>query len=123
MSRIPRSHSRFLSVDGVAYRWLVKDGRWRYGGSGVTLRLVVQAESACPGDPLIAVLFSKNWNQGNAEEWDFTHRAALGPCDVAAVVRKALEEGWLPEAATGRAFFPAGPLELAEYRLPAGQSP
>lgn len=94
MARIPRTKSRPITVDDVKYRWMVKNARWRYGGS------------------------SKNWSQGNAEEWDFTHRAALTPADVAVIIRTARTQGWKPEEHRGRPFQTGGPLDLKEYEIP-----
>jgi hypothetical protein len=105
-------------VDDVKYRWMVKNARWRYGGSSKTMRLVVQNEADKPGDVLLTELVSKNWSEGNAEEWDFTHRAALTPADVATIIRMAKDQGWKPEAHSGRPFQTGGPLDLKEYEIP-----
>ena len=115
MARIPRTKSRPLTIDETKYRWTVKGGRWRYGGSNRTLRLIVQNKAEHPGDILTVYLTSKNWTQGNEEEWDFTHRAALTPGDVTAIVRIALKQGWKPEARTGKPFQLDIPMDLKEY--------
>jgi hypothetical protein len=117
MARIPRTKSRPITVDDVQYRWMVKDARWRYGGSAKTMRLVIQNEADRPGNPLLATLTSKNWSQGNAEEWDFVHRAALTPGDVATVIRTALGRGWKPEKHSGRPFAFDETLDLKEYAI------
>jgi len=96
---------------------MVKDARWRYGGSARTMRLVIQNEADKPGDPMLVSLVSKNWSKGNAEDWDFVHKAALTPSDVATLIRTSLAQGWKPEDHSGRPFVPVGPLDLTDYQL------
>jgi hypothetical protein len=123
MSRIPRTKSRPITVDNVKYRWMIKNAKWRYGGSSKTMRLVIQNEADRPGDPALVELVSKLWNEGHAQEWDFTHNAALMPGDVAIIIRTALTQGWKPEKQSGHPFRPVGPLDLAEYQIRVPELP
>jgi hypothetical protein len=84
---------------------------------GKTLKLVVQIDNDHPGDPLVVTLTSKNWSQGNEEDWDFTHRVALTPSDVTSVILAARKQGWNPSKNTGHSFEPVE-LDLSELSSP-----
>lgn len=123
MSRLPKTKSRPIVVGHAKYRWMVKDAKWRYGGSAKTMRLVIQQDADKPGDPLLASLTSKNWSKGNEEDWDFVHRAALKPSDVVKVIEAGLGQGWKPEVHVGRPFMLSGPLDLSDYALASPPPP
>ncbi len=86
-----RKGSRLITVDGVTYRWRVR-GRPTYARALCEDPLAVAVEQAgCKGRVLLVRM-----SQDHPSNWFGTPAVPVLPSTVAAIVRKALAEGWQP---------------------------
>ena len=90
---------RTIVVRDKTFKWKVGGGRYdkRYG-SPRWPHLVVQEEAEKPGTPLMVILDSKNWVEGNEYQYETfeKHKASVTPKDVRLVIETALDHGWDP---------------------------
>ena len=118
MSRIPKKKSRRITVDGVVYRWLVKDASSRFDHmSDQFARVIVQIEDKHPGTPLVAVLASKRWTRDNEDDVEHHHKAAIMPKDIRELILYGLKLAWNPHGDPGSVHTLTGDLDLGEYSL------
>jgi hypothetical protein len=80
---IARKHTRPLSVDGVQYRWMLKETDY---GALFELLLVVEAEEYRNGEQLVAHIEAPNRRENDA----------VTPSVVAELIRVARKSGWDP---------------------------
>ena len=88
---LTKKGSRLITVDGVVYRWRVR-GRPTYAQALGELPLAVAVEQAgCKGSVLLVSM-----PQDHPGNWFGGPAIPVLPRQVAAVIRKALDEGWRP---------------------------
>lgn len=104
--RIPKTKCRKINVEGNTYLWMVKGKARLIHDAPMTLKLIVQIEADKPGVPLITNLISFFARE---EDDNYTHKATLGPRDVAKIIREAMTKGWDPK------LNGAKPFELKEF--------
>jgi hypothetical protein len=80
---IARKHTRPLSVDGVQYRWMLKETDY---GARFELLLVVEAQECRNGEQLVAHIEAPSRQKNDA----------VTPGVVAELIRVALKSGWDP---------------------------
>lgn len=80
---IARKHTRPLSVDGVEYRWMLKETDY---GAMFELLLVIEAQECRNGEQLVAHIEAHNRMENDA----------VTPRVVADLIRLALKSGWDP---------------------------
>ncbi len=95
---ILKKGSRLLTVDGVQYRWRVRNRPTYAQALDMTLILAVeQADS--PGAKLVVGL-----PQAHPGNWMGSTAIGVLPSDVTGYIRSALASGWHPDA-PGAAFI------------------
>lgn len=107
-----RKGARLITVDGVAYRWRVR-ARPTYAQALCEKPLAVAVERVdCKGRVLLV-----NMPQDHPSNWIGGSAVPVLPSAVAAIVRKALADGWQPTQ-PGGAFRMATPDQLPELPPP-----
>ncbi|MEU8335353.1 hypothetical protein [Micromonospora tulbaghiae] len=88
---LTKKGSRLITVDGVVYRWRVR-GRPTYAQALGQRPLTLAVEQAdCKGSVLLVSM-----PQDHPSNWFGGPSIPVLPSQVAAVIRKALTEGWRP---------------------------
>lgn len=88
---LTKKGSRLVTVDGVVYRWRVR-GRPTYAQALGERPLAFAVEQAdCKGSVLLVSM-----PQDHPSNWTGGPSIPVLPSEVAAVIRKALGEGWRP---------------------------
>ncbi|MEV1145351.1 hypothetical protein [Micromonospora sp. NPDC049799] len=88
---LTKKGSRLITVDGVVYKWRVR-GRPTYAQALGERPLAVAVEQAdCKGSVLLVTM-----PQDHPSNWIGGRSVPVLPSQVAAVIRKALGEGWRP---------------------------
>lgn len=100
---LPRKFTRPIVVDGIRYRWMLKDADH---GGGFELLLVVEANDHLNGEQLIAQIPMR----ARAQE------DAITPVIVAELIRDARGRGWDPERPGSRVDCDDKFLELVQAR-------
>jgi len=96
---IPRTGSRRIEVDGVAYRWTVRPRPTYFQALSEAQGLTVAVElEEGPGRVLIV-----SFQRSRPDNWLNAPSAAVTPRHVAEAIREALAAGWVPHS-TGGAF-------------------
>ncbi|MFJ8579335.1 hypothetical protein [Micromonospora sp. NPDC093277] len=96
--------SRLITVDGITYRWRVR-GRPTYAQALCENPLAVAVEQVdCKGRVLLVGM-----PQDHPSNWFGGPAVPVLPSAVAAIVRKALAEGWQPTQ-PGTAFHTTAPV-------------
>ncbi|NUP05125.1 MAG: hypothetical protein HOW73_03585 [Polyangiaceae bacterium] len=81
---LPRKYTRPLTVDGIDYRWMLKETDY---GALFELLLVVEAVATPNGEQLVAHIEWRDRGLGDA----------VTPGVVASVIRDARQRGWEPD--------------------------
>ncbi len=110
---IPRKGSRLITVDGTVYRWRVRHKPTYCEGLGWSPLSFSVEHGTRPGSVLQASL---PW--ARPDNWVGAKAATVRPGLVASVIRRALDEGWTPDAAGLTVFLAVTENELAEHVAP-----
>ncbi len=85
---MPRKGSRLFTLDGVVYRWRVRDDL-AYNGRGTMLLTFLVERAENPGAVLRVHLPNSWWSESVGEQ-----PVAIRPALVRACLRRALGKGW-----------------------------
>ena len=97
---IPRKGSRSITVDGVAYRWRIRQRpTYMQGAFGHSLNLAVELTD----DPKCTLLVELA--QSHPCNWLGDPAVPVTPSEVAGHIRQALDAGWQPESQGGAFRF------------------
>ncbi|RAO11831.1 hypothetical protein [Micromonospora noduli] len=109
---LTKKGSRLITVDGIVYRWRVR-GKPTYAQALCERPLTLAIEQAdCTGSVLLVSM-----PQDHPSNWIGGPPVPVLPSTVAAVVRKALAEGWRPSQPAA-AFHMATPDLSPKLRTP-----
>lgn len=89
---IPRKGSRPITVDGVAYRWMVRH-KPSYSQGIIESSLTVAVEH----DDVSGSVLALRLPQAHPSNWMGAPAVAVRPAHVALGIRTALGQGWKPE--------------------------